>query len=323
MNDTADPGSPRIAVEPKSGRFESLEEAVVDGGGSVVGIEDAEALVWADPSVPERLPELLARAESAGSVAEVDGPALVRWVGLPFAGIEPYVDYLDDKRIWTCAKGVYARPVAEHALMLGLAGLRGLADYARAETWRPPRGHNLLDATVAILGAGGITDELISLLQPFNCTIKVVRRRGEPVDGASMTVAFEDRLRALDGADLVVLALALTPETEGVMGADEFSAMADHGWLVNVARGAHVDVDALRRALESGAIGGACLDVTDPEPLPDGHWLWTHPGVIITPHIANTPEMGVPLLADHIRTNVARFARGHELDGLVDVNAGY
>lgn len=313
---TAESRIPRVAVEPKSGRYESLEQAVRDGGGTVVGLEDAEALVWADPSVPHDLPVALTRAGP-------DGTGPVDWVALPFAGIEPYVEHLDHDRIWTCARGVYARPVAEHAFMLGLAGLRGLSTYARATTWSPPEGHNLVDGTVTVLGAGGITEELLGLLEGFNCTVNVVRRRAEPLPGATRTVTFDQRLEVLAGADLVVLALALTPETEGVMSDAEFEAMADHGWLVNVARGRHVDTEALLRALDRGGIGGACLDVTDPEPLPDGHRLWTHPRVIITPHVGNTPEMGVPLLAAHIRTNVARFAAGRPLEGVIDVSAGY
>ncbi len=303
--------SPKIAVEPKAGRYESLEEAVTEAGGEVVPITQAAALVWADPAAPHELPDALSQADG------------LSWVALPFAGIEPYVPYLDRERVWTCARGVYARPVAEHVLMLGLAGLRGLSTYARVDSWAPPEGHNLVDGRVTVLGAGGITEELIGLLSGFGCEITVVRRRAEPMAGAHRTVAFGQRLEALTGADLVVLALALTPETEGVMAAAEFEAMESHAWLVNVARGGHVDHDALLAALGAGQLGGACLDVTDPEPLPDGHPLWSHPRVIITPHVANTPEMGIPLLARHIRTNVTRFAAGEALEGVVDVDAGY
>ncbi len=81
--------------------------------------------------------------------------------------------------------------------------------------------------------------------------------------------------------------------------------------------------DALLSALDRGQLGGACLDVTEPEPLPDRHPLWSHPRVMITPHVANTPEMGVPLLARHIRDNVSRFAAGEPLLGRIDVDAGY
>jgi phosphoglycerate dehydrogenase-like enzyme len=99
--------------------------------------------------------------------------------------------------------------------------------------------------------------------------------------------------------------------------------MGPDSWLVNVARGRHVDTDALVSALRDGAIGGAALDVTDPEPLPDGHPLWQLENCIITPHTADTPEMVERLLARRIQDNVARFAAGQPLTGLVDPAAGY
>jgi len=305
------PSAKIVAVEPKSGRFESLEAAVVAGGGQIGPVDEATALVWADPARPGDLPGVL---ESA--------PA-IEWVALPYSGIEPYLGFLDPRRVWTCARGVYARPVAEHAIMLGLAGMRGLATYARSRTWSPPEGVNLTDANVVIIGAGGIAEELISLLDGFNCTITVVRRRASPMDGADNTVAIEDRLAALAEADLVILALALTPETIGIIGAAELAAMKPSAWLVNVARGDHIDLEALVDALDNNAIAGAALDVTSPEPLPDSHPLWEHPRILITPHVANTPEMGVPLLAAHIAENVARFCRGEGLTGVVDIDAGY
>ncbi|MFV0526560.1 MAG: D-isomer specific 2-hydroxyacid dehydrogenase family protein [Acidimicrobiales bacterium] len=311
MSDVPGAGEVPIAVEPKSGRFSSLEAAVRAGGGRVAPVEEARGLVWADPSKPADLPPTVAT-----------GPRL-EWVALPFSGIEPYVPYLDRDRTWTCARGVYARPVAEHALALGLAGLRGLVGYGRATTWSRPVGTNLVDGNVVLFGAGGITEELIGLLAGFDCRVTVVRRRPEPVPGAHATVALEDRLTVLPDADLVVLALALTPETAGVIGPAEFEAMARHAWLVNVARGGHVDTAALVAALDAGGIGGACLDVTDPEPLPDGHPLWGHPRCLITPHVGNTPEMGIPLLAHHIEANVAAFVAGRSLAGVIDVDAGY
>lgn len=301
----------RIAVEPKSGRYQSLEEAVTAGGGQLVDITEAEALIWADPHQPEELPTVLA-----------DGPD-VRWVALPFAGIEPYLPYLDHDRVWTCARGVYARPVAEHVMASGLAGLRGFIGFARSDSWAEQVGDNLIDGKVVVFGAGGITTELLRLLEGFNCTTTVIRRRADPMPGAARTVTMDERLEVLGDADLVVLALALTPENEGFFGAAELSAMASHAWLVNVARGGHLDDEALIAALEAGEIGGAVLDVTEPEPLPDEHPLWSQPNVLITPHVGNTPEMGVPLLAAHIEANVAHFVAGEALEGIVDVEAGY
>ncbi len=308
---------PKVAVEPKSGRFDSLELAVTNGGGEVVSIDEAEALVWADAHAAASFPAVIA-----------NGPG-VRWIGLPFAGIEPFVPFLDthnangDRRVWTAAKGVYATPVAEHALMLGLAGMRGLASYARANTWSAPQGTNLVGANVVIFGAGGITEALIPMLEPFGCRITVVRRQADPVVGANRVVTLDERLEVLATADLVVLALALTDETRGVIGSPELEAMKPSAWIVNVARGGHIDTLALLEAVRSGSIGGAGLDVTDPEPLPEGHALWSEPRIIITPHVGNTPEMGIPLLADHVTDNVRRFAASTELAGEVDVEAGY
>ncbi len=176
---------------------------------------------------------------------------------------------------------------------------------------------------MTILGGGGITDSLVRLLQPFGCHITVVRRRAEDLAGVDEVLDADRYADALPGADLVVLALALTPETEGLIGADELALMERHAWLVNVARGKHVVTDDLVVALRDGVIGGAGLDVTDPEPLPLGHPLWTLPNCIITPHVGNTPEMAVPLLAERITTNVRRYADDEELIGLVDLEAGY
>jgi phosphoglycerate dehydrogenase-like enzyme len=99
--------------------------------------------------------------------------------------------------------------------------------------------------------------------------------------------------------------------------------MSPHTWLVNVARGRHIVTDDLVWALQHEVIGGAALDVTDPEPLPPEHPLWTLPNCIITPHVGNTPEMAVPLLSERIATNVRRFAHGEALVGPVHFDLGY
>jgi len=109
----------------------------------------------------------------------------------------------------------------------------------------------------------------------------------------------------------------------GLIGQAELAAMEPDAWLVNVARGAVVDTAALVKALRRGQIGGAALDVTEPEPLPDGHPLWDLPNCLITPHTADTPEMTRPLLAGRITENVRRLAAGQELAGLMDPALGY
>ena len=303
--------TPRILVAPDAPTPE-VAAAITEGGGILVTVPgEADALVWTRPKDATGLPELL--AQGAG----------VRWVQLPFAGIEPFLPHLRDGRTWTCGKGVYAEPVAEMALGMLLAGLRNLAGYAQARRWTPPVGRNLLDARITIVGGGEITRSLMDLLAPWRTRITVVRRQDAPIAGAERVLPPQRLIEAVTGADAVVLALALTPATERIIDADVLAAMEPHAWLVNVARGRHVDTDALVTALREGTIAGAALDVTDPEPLPDGHPLWDLPNCLITPHTGNTPEMGVPLHATRTRANVARFARGEPLLGLVDADAGY
>jgi phosphoglycerate dehydrogenase-like enzyme len=158
---------------------------------------------------------------------------------------------------------------------------------------------------------------------PFDAHVTVVRNRVRPMDGADVVVESEHLHNTLPGADLVILALALTPDTEGIISADELRLMEPHAWLVNVARGRHVVTDDLVGALRAGTIGGAALDVTEPEPLPEGHPLWSLPNCIITPHVGNTPEMAKPLLAERITANVRRWAHGEPLIGPVDPALGY
>jgi phosphoglycerate dehydrogenase-like enzyme len=302
--------APRIHLGPESAP-DWLAEAIISGGAQLVSADEAEAIVWGDARKVEALASVLDDADH------------IRWVQLPFAGIENFVEYLDHDRVWTCGKGVYAEPVAEMALALGVAGLRNVGAYAKASEWGEPAGRNLLNGSVTILGGGGITESLVRLLQPWNCRITVVRSQVQAMDGVDDVLEADRYADALPGADLVVLALALTPDTEGMFGAGEFALMEDHAWIVNVARGKHIVTDDLVVALREGTIGGAGLDVTDPEPLPAGHPLWALPNCIITPHVGNTPEMAKPLLAERVTENVRRFGRGEELLGLVDVDAGY
>lgn len=301
---------PRCVIAPSDTR-PWLADAIRDGGGRVVDAAEAEVLVWADPGHPERLQTFLAEHPD------------IAWVQLPWAGIEPFVDVLDDDHIWTCGKGVYAEPVAEHALGLTLAGMRAIGHYARQRTWTRGVGRNLLGAHVTVLGGGEITRSLLRLLGPFDCRPTVLTRHPRPIVGAADVVGPDALDEAVAGADVLVLALALTPETERIVDAHVLDLLPDHAWLVNVARGQHVDTDALVSALREQRIGGAALDVTDPEPLPDGHPLWVLPNAVITPHTANTPEMGRPLLARRVTENIRRWREGEPLLGPVNVDLGY
>lgn len=301
-------GPPRIAVVPSS---DALEQAVEAADGEVVDPADAEGLLWSVARDADDLADLLAA-----------NPHL-RWVQLPFAGVDAFVDVLDHDRTWTSAKGVYADPVAEMALALVLATRRALGHYATATSWGDDHDEQMLiGSRVTILGGGGITEVLLRLLAPFDVDVTVVRRSDTPLDGATV-VTFDQVDRALTDADVVVLALALTDETTGVLDARRLGLLAAGAVVVNVARGAHVVTDDLVAALSDGRLAGAGLDVTDPEPLPDGHPLWSLPNVVVTPHVGNTEAMGIRLLADRIRDNVVRFGAGEPLLGAVDPSTGY
>jgi phosphoglycerate dehydrogenase-like enzyme len=304
-----------VAVAPGSAEEAAwVADAIRRGGGTVVGLDqEPRGLVWTSSRAVDALRDVLA--------AHPD----ISWVQLPMAGIERVAEagLLDHRRQWTSAKGAYAEPVAEHALALLLAGLRYLPERARAHSWGRQAALTLYDQPVTIVGGGGIARALIDLLKPFRTRITVVRQSSEPVAGADATIGPSRLHEALAGARGVVLALALTPQTRGLIGRKELEIMDEQAWLVNIARGGLVDTGALVEALRSHTIGGAALDVTDPEPLPDGHPLWDLPNCLITPHTADTEEMTQPLLARRITENVQRLANGQELAGRVDPDLGY
>ena len=304
------PRTVRIAVGPQ-GLADWACDAVRAGGGEVVDASEAQGLVWTDFDTTEELIATLTRNPD------------ISWVQVPFSGVETYMPYIDEARTWTSAKGVFGGAVAELALGLLIGGMRHVAGYAREQQWSEDHGRTLFGARVTILGAGGIAQSLISMLQPFGCRITVVRNRQGDLLGVDEVVKTSQLNEALLQADAVVMALALTPQTHGIMGKEQFEKMQSHAWLVNVGRGQQIVTDDLVWALKSGQIGGAALDVTDPEPLPAGHPLWSLTNCIITPHVGNTAEMVPPLLALRITENVRRLASSQPLVGVVDPALGY
>lgn len=304
---------PRIHIAPVS--EPGLEAAIARGGGMVADAEDADGVIWIDPRDPAGLQELLSRS-----------PA--RWVQLPFAGIESFfaAGVIDPGLIWTCAKGIYGHACAEHALALMLAGSRRLAHHARQRRWDEPGlgspERRLKDATLLIVGVGGIGTALAGMTKPLGMRVVGTNRSGRAVDGIE-TYPSAALLSIIGDADFVAVCAALTDDTRGLISEVELGAMRSSAWLVNVARGGLVDTTALVGALRSGAIAGAALDVTDPEPLPPDHELWKMDDVLITPHVANTWDMALPELRKLVFRNVARFRSGEELEGLVDPSLGY
>lgn len=308
--------SPVVAVLPNP-QPEYLA-AVALGGGVAADLGEATtALVWTDSSDSEGLAKVL------------EAHPNISWVQLPFAGVDNFRSVFDrellraNTRTFTSAKGAYREPVAEHALMLALSLARVLPERIAAKTWGRKYADTLFDANVLIVGGGGIGQEIARLLTPFRSKITVVRKHEGAVEGAQQTLPFDAIDSALANADFVFLAAALTEETMGLFDADKFALMKSSAYLVNIARGAMVVSLDLENALRSGKIAGAGIDVTDPEPLPDGHSLWECPNLIITPHSADTPEICVRLLSERIVANVAALVASNPLSGEVNLKLGY
>jgi phosphoglycerate dehydrogenase-like enzyme len=299
-----------VWIEADEPRRREIEEAVREGGGITAPLDEARAIVWA----ADRPHDLLAHLH--------DG---IEWVQLWSAGIEDWfaAGVIDERRRWTAAKGVYAGPIAEYVLAMLLAAVRRLPEVLHDDTWRPRDVRTLRGSTAGIVGAGGIGSAVIELLRPLGVRTIAVTRSGRAVEGADVSVAAADLAEAVRESDFLVLAAPATGETRGLVDAQLLGQLPPHAWIVNVGRGSIVDTPALVEALRAGRLGGAALDVTDPEPLPPDHPLWTLPNVIVTSHTANTPRLGGAAYAARVRENVRRFGTGEELLGLVDPRLGY
>ncbi len=304
------PDATRIHLGPDDNP--TLAAAITDAGGELVELDRAEGVVWS--AGPDDFPEL---------------PDAVRWVQLGSAGIESWfrAGVIDDRRVWTSATAAYGPSVAEHAVALLLAGVRALPEQLRATSWDAaeiePHVGTLRGTTVAIVGAGGIGRAMVPMLTAFGAEVLAVNRSGREVEGAVETWTSDRLPEVWDRADHVVIAAPATSETANLVGGAELAALGPDAWLVNIARGSLVDTDALVAALRCGEIGGAALDVTDPEPLPTGHPLWDLPNAIITPHVANPSAAQLPLLAEHVAANVRRFVAGAELASVIEIERGY
>lgn len=299
-----------VSIEPKS--FADYELAVVAAGAQLSPINsEVGALIWTDYAKPQALLELL------------DANPQIEWVQLPFAGVDAFAEVLKREVIFTSAKGSYRQPVAEHALALCLALARKIPERVVAKTWGKKFAVSLYDSHIVIVGGGGIAEELVSLLRPFNTRVTVVRKHPEKIEGATETVAFDRLDEFIAIADFVVLAAALTEETLYLFDLRRFELMKPTAYLINIARGKMIDSDALKTALESGIIAGAAVDVTDPEPLPDGHALWSTPNLLITPHTADTNAQVIRLFSMRIDENVKAWLGDGEWVGRVDQKLGY
>ncbi|MEV5325488.1 2-hydroxyacid dehydrogenase [Nonomuraea fastidiosa] len=265
------------------------------------GVEEVE--VWVPPlvTVPD-VPGTLARMTS------------LRLVQTVTAGVEPYRPHMPEGAVLCNARGVHDAGTAEWAVGAMIAVLRefpGFVDAQRRGEWTYHHTDVLADSRVLIVGYGSIGSALERRLEGFEVEVVRVARRAR--DGVH---AMDELPALLPDADVVVLLVPATPDTAGMVDAAFLARMKDGAVLVNAARGTIVDTDALVAELKTGRLRAA-LDVTAPEPLPEGHPLWSAPNVLITPHIAGSTPASERRTLRLIRAQLERYLAGEELVNVI------
>ena len=286
--------------------------------------------------------EALARADEAHGIdARYATPEFLNqasnlaWVQVMSAGVDRYItiDPLmkNDAIVLTNCRGVHGPAIADHAMGMLLTLTRNLHEYRKKQeegTWHRGRTKAqpvaLQGKTMLVIGLGGIGMEIAKRAHGFGMRVIGTRRSDTPSPAfIQKTGKPKDLLKMLPEADVVALAVPLTPETKHMINQNAINAMKPGSYLINIARGKIVDTQALLTALDSGKLAGACLDVTDPEPLPKNHRLWKMPNVIITPHVAGRSPVTTQRRTALLRENLRRFAAGEPLMNVVDKKLGY
>jgi phosphoglycerate dehydrogenase-like enzyme len=249
----------------------------------------------------------------------------VRWIHTFGTGVNAFpFDQVGDA-VLTCARGASAIPISEWVLAVMLAFEKRLPDSwitGPPERWNMAELGGLHGRTLGLLGLGGIGEAVATRALAFGMRVLAYRRSGRAsdIDGVSVV---QDLKALLEASDHLVLAAAATPSTRHIMNREAFAQLKPGAHLVNIARGALVDQDALREALDDGRVACASLDCVDPEPLPDDHWLYAHPGVRLSPHTSWAMPGALDVIADTFNENLRRFRAGEPLEGVVDVKEGY
>ncbi len=300
-----------------------------------------QAVPGATLTVVDTLPELLAALPGAEALLTYDAPpplarqivaaieapeSRLRWLHILTAGREGFEAAGMPRRIpvsW--AAGAVAPAVAEHAMALLLALGRQvpavLAQQAKAHWDRgfTTRATSLEGATLAIIGMGHIARELAPRARAFGMRVEAVTRTARPEQAVDAVHPLPALHGVLARTDAIVVAINLAPATQHLFNSDAFAACKRGALLVNVGRGGLVDQAALIAALQSGQLGGAGLDVTDPEPLPDGDPLWFAPNLIIAPHFAASGSgRSMARIAEGAAGNLRRLLAGEPLHNLVE-----
>ncbi len=257
----------------------------------------------------------------------------LRWIQARFAGMESLMwlrQFEDRGLVLTNAKILMGPQLADHAFALLLSltrNMRFYGDAMRDGTWDRSGGLKLLelrDKTMLVIGLGGAGMQIAERANAFGMRVIAIDRHDLPLmEGIAKLGRPDEILAFLPEADVVVSAVPLTEESQNLLDADAIAVMKQGAIVINISRGRVINTDALTEALRSGKLGGAGLDVTEPEPLPADHALWKMPNVIISPHIAGFSDGRDPRTLELVRDNIGRFARGLALKNVVDLSAGY
>ncbi len=249
----------------------------------------------------------------------------VRWVHAIGTGVDAFPLQILGDRVLTCSRGINAVNVAEWTMTMLLAFEKQLpAQWVQEPPaqWGTANLGGLAAKTLAIVGFGTIGQAIATRALAFDMTVRASRRRSAPseIPGVDMVA---DPLALVSDADHVVLAAPATPATRCLANAAFFAAMKPGAHFVNVARASLVDEPALRDALDRSALTLASIDVSDPEPLPAGHWFYGHPRVRFSPHVSwSGPALWDAALGRFV-DNLQRWQQGRPLEGVVDVQEGY
>jgi phosphoglycerate dehydrogenase-like enzyme len=249
----------------------------------------------------------------------------VQWVQLIGTGIERLPSDIIESHTVCCARGASAVPISEFVLAQMLAFEKHLPDiwlHEPPEHWNLTTLGGLSDRNLALVGIGGIGQAVATRALAFGMNVKALRRTNtpSPIPGVDIVTTLAE---LVDGADHVVIAAPATANTTHLFDAAAFAAMKPGAHLVNIARGTLVDQDALRVALDTGQVALASLDTVTPEPLPAGHWLYSHPQVHLTAHVswASHKELTRPI--ELLLENIRRARADEPLHGLVNAGEGY
>lgn len=258
-------------------------------------------------------------------------PGRLQWVHLASAGIDYFPPWLFDVPQVSCSRGVAAAPIAEYVLSALLDAEKdwGALRVSSAAQWRQTfeqvsaRPLGLLQGrSLGLVGYGAIGQAIARRALAFGMQVSALRRSSAGLDDDGVQAA-ESLHALLAQSDHVVLALPLTPHTRHLINAQALAHARPGLHLVNIARGALIDQAALLRALDDGRLGRATLDVTDPEPLPDGHPFYRHPRVWLTPHLSWSAGDVAALTARKFTDNLARYIAGQPLQDKVLLSRGY